>query len=81
LHFAERESTIQTHNMGLIQEVKKTKAFWDLGLSLAGTHAADEFFRPVFKALDIEHKLEDLSKQTDKKIVAEFVKTLEKLEK
>lgn len=70
------------HNyMGLIKEIKRSKAFWDLELSLAGTTAVDDAFRPVFKILDIEYKLEEIAKESNQRIVRGFVKTIEKLEK
>lgn len=66
--------------MGLIKEIKRSKAFWDLGLSLAGTTAVDDAFRPVFKILDIEYKLEEIAKRSNQRIVGEFVDTVKKLD-
>ena len=52
--------------------VLESDAFTGLAAKMIMTRAADLPFRPIFRALDIEYKLDKIQSNLDKKITKEF---------
>lgn len=63
---------------GAVKEFRKSKAVWDLGLSLSGSATVDRVFRPLFKAMDIGDKLDAISEESNQRILKDFDEAIKK---
>lgn len=52
--------------------ILESDAFTGLAAKMIMTKAVDVPFRPIFRALDIEYKLDKIQSDSDKKIAKEF---------
>lgn len=68
--------------MGIFGEIKRfvleTDAVWGLQVRLSTTHAVTEAFRPMFRAMSIEEKLDDIKIKGNREIHEKFNEELKK---
>lgn len=61
--------------------ILESDAFTGLAAKMIMTRAADVPFRPIFRALDIEYKLDKIQSDSDKKIAKEFYEDMTRARK
>lgn len=61
--------------------ILESDAFTELAAKMIMTRAADVPFRPIFKALDIEYKLDKIQSNLDKEIAKEFYEEMARARK
>jgi len=59
----------------------ESDAFTGLAVKMMMTRAVGTPFRPIFRALDIEHELDKIQKDCDEKIAQEFYKNMARARK